>query len=193
MWLYCGTEDTTRVRSTTPHWRGGWPQSRGIRTTLEGPGGSHHSTVPTHRTQYGHLFAIAILLYSFCFAVNWSSDLCFALLPDRPPRSYTRCPMERRRRLKRRKEVGAEARRSGIRMLTTTMRLMTLMRRTNKRRRRRSHHRARKGGRSLSMIPRLSVVRGSRPLPSRPSALGLLLRRRLRRLRSNLEWHRRNL
>ena len=44
------------------------------------------------------------------------------------------------------------------------------------------HLPTRKDARSLSMTPRLSVVRGSRPLPSRPSALGLLLRRQLRRL-----------
>ena len=161
-----------------PHWRGGRPRPRGIRTTLEGPGGSHHSTVPTHQTWYGHLFPIAILLCSFCSAVNWLSDLCFALLPDS--------------RRKRRKEVGAKARRSGIRMLMTMMRVMTLMRRKRRRRRRKLHLPARKDARSLSMIPRLSVVRGSRPLHSRPSALGLLLRRRLRRLRSNLEWRRRS-
>ena len=36
--------------------------------------------------------------------------------------------------------------------------------------------------RSLSMIPRLSAVRGSQPSRSCPSALGLLLRCRLRKL-----------
>ena len=49
-------------------------------------------------------------------------------------------------------------------------------------RRRKLYLLARKDARSLSMIPWPSVVRGSQPSRSRPSALGLLLRCRLRKL-----------
>ena len=81
MWLYSGLEDTTRIHpeEVTDEMLEGWPPLQGTRTTLEGLGGSHHSTIPTHWTRYDHLSPIVILLYSFCFAANWSIDPCFVV------------------------------------------------------------------------------------------------------------------
>ena len=130
MWLYCGTKDETRVHpeavddATLERW------VAAITGNKDNPRGM---------TWYGHLFPIVILFYPFCFAANWSIDLCFALLFDRPPLNCTRCPMERKRQMRRRKEVEAKARRSGIQMLMTTVKTMTLLRRKRRRRRRKLH------------------------------------------------------